>query len=65
MPRSHYSSPQEVHGWSSGTARHLMYRQVALEPPNHLRDYVASMLRLALTLLLGAAAAMIIHVLTT
>jgi hypothetical protein len=42
-----------------------MHRQVAAPQPSHLRDYVASMLRLALTLVLAAAAIMIIHLLTT
>jgi hypothetical protein len=63
MPRSRYSVPQDVRGWSSEPARHLMHRHFALPPSSHLRDYVTSMLRLALTLAFGGAAIIVIRVL--
>ncbi len=63
MPRSQYSVPQAVRGWSSGPARHLLHRHIAVQPPSHLRDYVSSMLRLALTLALGGAAIIVIRLL--
>jgi hypothetical protein len=65
MPRFHYSFPQEMRGWSNGPARRRMHRQVAVPPPSHLRDYVASMVRLALTLLLGTAALIVLRLLTS